>query len=49
MPLLRKPAQIGAHAKHRLMIGADDRAWDKCLFSRVGLSSDGKGVDFLIL
>jgi 5-methylcytosine-specific restriction endonuclease McrA len=32
MALLRKPAQIGIHARHRLMIGADDTAWRKYLF-----------------
>lgn len=33
MPLSRKPAQIGIHAKHRLMIGAEDSAeWDQYLF-----------------
>ncbi len=31
MPLIRKPAPIGIHAKHRLMIG-DESAWDKYLF-----------------
>lgn len=31
MPLIRKPAPIGIHAKHQLMIG-DMSAWDKYLF-----------------
>jgi 5-methylcytosine-specific restriction endonuclease McrA len=31
MPLIRKPAPFGIHAKHRLMIG-DESAWDKYLF-----------------
>jgi hypothetical protein len=30
MPLARKPAPFGIHAKHRLMIG-DESAWDKYL------------------
>lgn len=32
MQLLRKPAQIGIHAKHRLMIGTAETAWDEYLF-----------------
>lgn len=32
MPLSRKPAQIGIHAKHRLMIGTAESSWDKYLF-----------------
>jgi 5-methylcytosine-specific restriction endonuclease McrA len=32
MVLGRKPAAIGIHAKHRLMIGADDSVWNKYLF-----------------
>jgi 5-methylcytosine-specific restriction endonuclease McrA len=32
MPLLRRPAPIGIHAKHRLMIGKEDAAWDRYLF-----------------
>jgi 5-methylcytosine-specific restriction endonuclease McrA len=32
MPLLGRPAQIGIHAKHRLMIGKEDAAWDRYLF-----------------
>jgi 5-methylcytosine-specific restriction endonuclease McrA len=32
MILSRKPAPIGIHAKHRLMIGADDSVWNKYLF-----------------
>ena len=32
MPLSRKPAQIGIHAKHRLMAGTAEPAWDKYLF-----------------
>jgi len=32
MMLGRKPAPIGIHAKHRLMIGAEDSAWNKYLF-----------------
>jgi 5-methylcytosine-specific restriction endonuclease McrA len=32
MPLSRKPAQIGIHAKHRLMAGPAESAWDKYLF-----------------
>jgi 5-methylcytosine-specific restriction endonuclease McrA len=31
MPLIRKPAPFGIHAKHRLMIG-DESVWDKYLF-----------------
>jgi hypothetical protein len=32
MPLDRKPAQIGIHAKHRLMVGSAEPAWDRFLF-----------------
>lgn len=32
MPLSRKPAAIGIHAKHRLMIGTAESSWDKFLF-----------------
>jgi 5-methylcytosine-specific restriction endonuclease McrA len=32
MFLSRKPAQIGIHAKHRLMIGAAEPGWDQYLF-----------------
>jgi 5-methylcytosine-specific restriction endonuclease McrA len=32
MPLERKPAQIGIHARHRLMAGNAEPAWDKYLF-----------------
>jgi 5-methylcytosine-specific restriction endonuclease McrA len=32
MMLSRKPAQIGIHAKHRLMAGAAEPSWDKYLF-----------------
>lgn len=32
MLLSRKPAQIGIHAKHRLMIGDSEPAWDKYLY-----------------
>jgi 5-methylcytosine-specific restriction endonuclease McrA len=33
MPLLHKPAQIGIHARHRLLVGtAADPAWDQYLF-----------------
>lgn len=32
MPLSRKPAQIGIHAKHRLMVGDNTPEWDKYLF-----------------
>jgi 5-methylcytosine-specific restriction endonuclease McrA len=33
MPLARKPAAIGIHAKHRLMIaGSDCQPWEKYLF-----------------
>jgi 5-methylcytosine-specific restriction endonuclease McrA len=32
MTLGRKPAAIGIHARHRLMIGAGEAAWNKYLF-----------------
>lgn len=32
MTLKKKPARIGLHMKHRLMIGADDTAWEPYLF-----------------
>lgn len=32
MVLARKPAQIGIHARHRLMIGTAEPSWDKFLF-----------------
>jgi 5-methylcytosine-specific restriction endonuclease McrA len=32
MPLSRKPAQIGIHAKHRLMVGSSSPEWDQYLF-----------------
>jgi 5-methylcytosine-specific restriction endonuclease McrA len=32
MPLDRKPAQIGIHAKHRLIVGSAEPAWDRFLF-----------------
>lgn len=32
MQLLHKPARIGIHAKHRLLIGPDDHSWDRYLF-----------------
>jgi 5-methylcytosine-specific restriction endonuclease McrA len=32
MPLSRKPARIGIHAKHRLIAGTAEPAWDKYLF-----------------
>lgn len=32
MILQRKPAQIGIHAKHRLMIGSSEPSWDKYLY-----------------
>jgi 5-methylcytosine-specific restriction endonuclease McrA len=32
MPLNRKPAPIGIHARHRLMIGGAEPAWDRFLF-----------------
>ena len=32
MTLLSKPRQIGIHAKHRLMAGTEDCAWDQYLF-----------------
>lgn len=32
MPLSRRPAAIGIHAKHRLMIGTAESSWDKYLF-----------------
>jgi len=32
MPLARKPAPIGIHAKHRLAIGTGDAAWNRYLF-----------------
>jgi 5-methylcytosine-specific restriction endonuclease McrA len=32
MVLLRKPAQIGIHAKHRLMVGSAESSGDKYLF-----------------
>ena len=32
MPLAHKPAQIGIHAKHRLMVGSAEPDWDRYLF-----------------
>ena len=32
MPLSRKPARIGIHVKHRLMIGTAEAVWDRYLF-----------------
>ena len=32
MTLSRRPSQIGIHARHRLMAGAAEPAWDKYLF-----------------
>lgn len=32
MVLKKKPARIGLHMKHRLMVGAEDEAWEPYLF-----------------
>lgn len=32
MTLAKLPRQISLHAKHRLLVGADDKSWDKFLF-----------------
>lgn len=32
MSLAHKPAQIGIHAKHRLMLGSDSADWDQYLY-----------------